>query len=145
MPSSILVGCVSRKTDYPAPARDLYASDLYRKRRAYAEASGRPWFILSAKYGLVQPDTLLNPYDETLDHKSRSALLQWGEKAISKLEQIVGPLKGHMLEIHAGKRYVAGVEAPLLSRGAEIVVPLRGLAIGKQLHWYKSVLPKKAD
>lgn len=73
---------------------------------------------------------------------SRAALLQWGEGVVSKLERIIGPLKGHLLEIHAGKRYVAGVVAPLLSRGARIFVPLRGLPFGKQLQWYKDMPPK---
>ena len=43
----ILVGCVSQKGDRPVRARDLYVSSLWGKRRAYAEASGKPWMILS--------------------------------------------------------------------------------------------------
>lgn len=131
-----MVGCVSQKRHHPAPARDLYVSDLFRKRRTYAEASGCPWFILSAEYGLVQPEIMLDPYDETLDHMSRAALLHWGEKVASQLELVRGSLKGQVLEIHAGKRYVEGIEALLLVRGASIEVPLKGLRIGEQLQWY---------
>lgn len=132
----VLIGCVSQKGYRSAPARDLYISDLFRKRRSYADTRGCPWFILSAKYGLVQPETMLDPYDETLDHMSRAALLTWGEKVVSQLELVCGPLKGQVIEIHAGKRYMEGVEALLLVRGALVEVPLKGLRIGEQLQWY---------
>lgn len=143
-PRVLLVGCVSQKTDRPAPARDLYTSDLFHKRRAYAEASGRAWFILSAKHGLVQPDTTLAPYDETLTHLSQAALSKWGERTVSQLELVLGPLKGRVLEIHAGKRYVEGVGALLLFRGASVEVPLKGLRIGEQLQWYLLMTREKA-
>lgn len=45
----VLVGCVKRKLSHPAPARDLYTSPLFAKGRAYAEASGAAWFVLSAQ------------------------------------------------------------------------------------------------
>jgi uncharacterized protein DUF6884 len=111
-PRTVLVGCASRKLPHRAPAMDFYISDLFRKRRAYAEASGHAWFVLSAKYGLVRPDTMLDQYDETLDHFPRAVLLSWGEKAVSDLEQILGPLAGHMVEIHAGKRYSTSMLVP---------------------------------
>ena len=37
-------------------AKDLYCSQLRQRRRSYAERSGRPWVILSAHYGLVEPE-----------------------------------------------------------------------------------------
>ena len=143
--SAVVVGCVSQKQPHRASAKDLYVSNLFRKRRAYAEASGLPWFIMSAKHGIVQPDTVLDPYDETLEHLSLTALLRWGERSVSELERILGPLAGHVLEIHAGKRYVHAVESTLHRRSAEIVVPLKGLRIGQQLQWYVRVASVKMD
>ena len=64
--TAVLLGCVSQKRDSPAPAKDLYRSQLWRRRRAYAEASGRPWMILSALHGLVDPEALLE-LRETLE------------------------------------------------------------------------------
>jgi hypothetical protein len=49
----VLVSCVKDKLDHPAPAKDLYTSDLFRKARGYAERVGVPWFILSSEHGLV--------------------------------------------------------------------------------------------
>ena len=61
-----------RKRSQPCPARDLYDdSSLWRGRRAYAERSGAPWCILSAKYGLLAPEVRINPYDLALKHIKR--------------------------------------------------------------------------
>src|SRR3546814_14699200 len=61
-----LVACVAAKLDRPAPARDLYASPWFQKARAYVERQGGAWFILSAKHGLIAPETVIAPYAETL-------------------------------------------------------------------------------
>ena len=55
-PTVYLISCVSRKPKRACAAGDLYVSDLFRKARRYAEASGCSWFILSAEHGLVAPE-----------------------------------------------------------------------------------------
>ena len=62
-PDLVILGCVATKRDEPAPARNLYISPLWERRRAYAEASGARWFIFSALYGMVEPDRVIEPYD----------------------------------------------------------------------------------
>lgn len=62
----ILLGCVKTKLEGPAVAKDLYCSTLWKRRRAYAEASGQPWLILNAEHGLVDPEQRLAPYDLAL-------------------------------------------------------------------------------
>jgi hypothetical protein len=47
---------VSQKERIALPAKRLYRSALFQGRRSYAEAAARPWFIISARYGLVDPD-----------------------------------------------------------------------------------------
>lgn len=54
-----LVSWVSEKHDRPMPARELYCSDWFQKARGFVEKSGADWFILSAKYGLVPPDQVI--------------------------------------------------------------------------------------
>ena len=66
IPVVALVACSSRKLPRPAPARDLYQGQLFKAARAYVEARGWPWHILSARYGLVDPDLVLEPYDQPI-------------------------------------------------------------------------------
>lgn len=66
----ILIPCGNAKLAHAAPARDLYTGSLFRLARRFAEARG-PWWILSAKHGLVHPDTVLEPYNVTLQGPNR--------------------------------------------------------------------------
>ena len=60
-PTVGLVACASQKLQRPAPARELYVSQLFKKASAYAGLTCDRWYILSAKHGLVHPDTVLEP------------------------------------------------------------------------------------
>lgn len=132
----VLVGCVKTKLGHGAPAKDLYVSDYFAKMRTYAEASGRPWFILSAEHGLVSPDEWLEPYERYLPDTSREYRRAWGEKVAGQLEQAVGSLSHVVIDVHAGAAYVESVEGALAPRGAHVLDQLRGLSFGRRLSWY---------
>lgn len=133
----ILVGCVKTKREIAAPARDLYTSPLFRKRRAFAEASGKPWFILSALHGLVHPDEVLEPYDMYLAGQSRDYRRQWGERVVASLMSALDrSVTGVTVEVHAGSAYAEPLQHLLTSGGATTLTPLRGLTQGEHLAWY---------
>ena len=56
--------CGSRKLDHRAPAADLYTGSYHRACRKTADAL-RPdrLLILSARYGLLDLDDIIEPYD----------------------------------------------------------------------------------
>src|SRR5688572_24263539 len=92
--SAILVGCVKSKGTRSAPARELYQSQLWAGRRQYAEDSGLPWLILSAKYGVLDPDDRVEPYDLALSDLAARSRTQWGERAVADLAARLGRLDG---------------------------------------------------
>jgi hypothetical protein len=63
------------------PARDLYLSPLFERRRRYAESSGQPWCILSGEHGLLDPGSIIEPYDVYLAGQSADYRQAWGESA----------------------------------------------------------------
>jgi len=135
-PRLVLVGCVKSKVGHRAAAKDLYNSPLWSKRRGYAESSGMPWAILSAEHGLVDPETLLDPYDRYLGTESATYRRRWSED-VSR--QVIAQLRRHGLqavEIHAGAAYVDnGLAARLREHGIDVALPLKGLSFGQQLGW----------
>lgn len=140
-----LVGCVKSKRPRPAPARDLYVSELFRGRRSYVERSCDQWFILSAKHGLIDPDAILEPYDESLTTATAAQRAAWSARVLSSLERSLGPVAGITFEIHAGRAYTgAGLVAGLLARGATVEQPAAGLRQGEQLSFYKSARQPRA-
>lgn len=131
-PTPILIGCVSRKAAERRRAADLYLSPLFLKRRAFAERSGRPWWIFSALHGVIDPKTELDPYDVTIPGLSRRQKVRLVELVGSQLDDLAPGVEE--LEVHAGAPY-RGI---LRSAGIRVVNPLAGLGIGRQLAWYSS-------
>src|SRR3546814_11920244 len=81
-----LVACVAAKLDRPAPARDLYASPWFQKARAYVERQGGAWFILSAKHGLIAPETVITPYYETLGAMKDRKRVLYGNRVCIRVD-----------------------------------------------------------
>ncbi|WP_198410296.1 DUF6884 domain-containing protein [Microlunatus flavus] len=141
----VLVGCVKSKLDHPAAARDLYTSTLFRKARAHAEGLGKPWFILSAEHGLIDPDTTIAPYDLRLANTSLSYRQRWGTQVVERLSSVLGPLDRLVVEVHAGRAYVDAVRGPLTARGVAVLDPLLGLRQGERQQWYRRMAAKKPE
>ena len=139
----VLIGCVKTKRPTPAPAADLYISPLFDRRRAYAEDSDAPWFILSAEYGLLAPGEVVSPYDTYLADMSGDYRRTWGDWCATRLAHLAGPLTGKTIEIHAGATYVDSVRVQLEAWGAIVEAPLAGLAQGQQLAWYPTPDPTR--
>lgn len=133
-----LVGCVKTKRPGVHPARDLYASPLFRYRRAYVEAQGVDWYILSAKHHLVDPAKPLRRYNLTLNEMSAADRREWGGTVVTQLRDRLGDLADVTFEIHAGARYVDAIADGLRAAGASFVVPAAGKGLGRQLAWYRS-------
>ena len=128
-----LVSCVSQKLPVLAPAKDLYISSLFRKARSYVERKCQPWFILSAKHGLVHPDQPIAPYDLTLNTMGVRDRRWWAKEVLSQLEPHLDDAGG--LVFLAGQRYRQFLEPALQQRGVSVSVPMEGLKIGEQLSW----------
>ncbi|WP_148707795.1 DUF6884 domain-containing protein [Komagataeibacter melaceti] len=126
-----LIACVKRKASGPMRAADLYQSPWFRKARAYVEAQGAPWYVLSALHGLVVPDDVIAPYEQTLMTMLAADRRAWGERVVSQLVER-GHSQSSPIILLAGARY----RQPLASRlGPRAIVPMAGLGIGKQLAW----------
>ena len=135
----ILVGCVKRKHHRAGPAKDVYTSTLWQYRRAYAESHGRPWYILSAKHGLLAPSTWIERYDLSLADLSVSGRREWSLRVLDDRASEVPALDGKIIEVHAGKLYVEyGLEKGLWEIGAVIRSPLAHVVgQGRQYVWYR--------
>ena len=138
----ILVGCVKKKRPNAGPAQDIYTSTLWQYRRAYAELHGCPWYILSAKHGLLAPGTWIERYDLALPDLSAFERRVWSRGVLDALAAEVPTLDGKTIEIHAGKHYVEnGLEKGLREAGAVVRCPLAHVVgMGVQYAWYREYM-----
>jgi cytoplasmic iron level regulating protein YaaA (DUF328/UPF0246 family) len=135
-----LVSCVSKKRQTTCAARDLYISDWFVKARNYVESTGSPWFILSAKYGVVTPNEQIKTYNLTLNKMNVRDRRAWAERVRLRLDDLLPPVE--RIVVLAGRRYRELLMEYLLTRAGKVCVPMRGMSIGRQLHYLKEARPQ---
>lgn len=140
-----LIGCVSEKLTASARSGDLYISDLFHGRKRYVMRSCETWLIISAKYGLLHPADVIEPYDETLKGQPAARKRAWAKRVMEQLVETFGEdLTDFEFEIHAGADYRDfGLAEGLRSLGATVINPVRGLGIGKQKAFYRAANVKE--
>ncbi len=136
MKTIVLISCVSKKLAHRAPAADLYISPLFRMNLAYAwKLQPDAIYILSTKYGLLEPDEVVEPYDVTLNSMRAVEVKAWAKTVLEQL-QAKTDLKQDKFVFLAGEKY----RKYLLPRLAHYAIPLKGMRIGEQLQYLKRSL-----
>ena len=131
MATVALISCAKSKVEQSAPAAELYKSALFNKARTYATERADKWFILSAKYGLLSPDRVIEPYDETLKKKPKNERAVWADRVFEKLTSHLLP--GDRILFLAGLDYREFLSEKLEAAGFAVKAPLEGLSLGMQL------------
>jgi hypothetical protein len=134
-----LVSCVSQKQKGPCQALELYSSQWFRKARAYVEAANGPWFILSAKYRLLSPETMVSDYNVSLNTMSQRERQAWAHDVIAQMDRSLPAAE--KVVVLAGIRYREFLMDYLRQRFRNVEVPMEGLSIGRQLQWFKQSVP----
>ncbi|MHA1490920.1 MAG: DUF6884 domain-containing protein [Promethearchaeota archaeon] len=139
-----LVACTKSKRNSPSIPKELYMeSDLFRKKRKYCELYHDKWYILSAKYFVLDPDgPVIEPYNYTLKSTKKSVKEEWSLKVYDRLKRM--DLLINKLIIHAGKDYYQYL-IPLLKENSILYeIPTKHLGIGQQKAWYKKKIGRKS-
>jgi hypothetical protein len=129
----VLISCVGKKKSFRCAAKDLYDSTWFRYAWSYAESLyPDKVFILSAKYGLLDPEAQIDAYQETLNTKRDKEIQLWAAGVLKTLEQKT-QLKTDKFIILAGEKY----RRHLIEFLPNHEIPMKGLRIGEQNAWLK--------
>lgn len=129
------ISCVSKKKTYKAKAKELYISDLFKKSLMYSLKHYDKTYILSAKYGLLEIDDIIEPYNLTLNKFTEIQKKRWSYNVLKKIDKVINP--NDIIYWHCGLNYRKYISIKLKNIQH---IPLVGLGIGKQLQWYKNRL-----
>lgn len=146
MRTIVLVGCGKEKRAVRSQAKDLYVGPLFKKARAFAESQGCEWRILSAKYGLVDPEEMIDPYDETMEKKTKLGRNLWNitvrnavASRLLKSRHVGGGkffLEAARFICLAGEAYLGFFDIdPEMRKRCVIEKPMEGLGIGERLQY----------
>lgn len=129
-----LIGCTSKKQDYPCKAIEMYTkSNYFNLKLDYCKKINVDnIFILSAKYGLLEPETIIEPYDLHLGKTSKDYRIKWSQNVLNDLKEKTN-LENDEFIILAGNDYMKY----LIEHIPNNYNPVKGLGIGKQLKFFK--------
>lgn len=136
---ALLIGCGASKQSHPVRAAELYTSSYFQEKVKFAEALGKPWAILSGKLGIVEPDTLTEPYNVNAEALDEYEKREWVIGVVAAL--FAWHRHVTHLAIIAGKNYYDPLAATLATVGVETFNPCAGLGIGEQIAWMRAADP----
>ncbi|MGY3235640.1 hypothetical protein ACVMAJ_002530 [Bradyrhizobium sp. USDA 4448] len=131
-----LISCSKSKGGHRDIARDMYVSPLYRKSVQLAELWGVPFYILSAKYGLLHPDELIEPYEQTLKTATKKEKQDWAQRVDRQLREL--PRKQFI--VLAGDDYFAPLVEAGSSEPLNYFAPMRSLSLGTRLSFLNEAI-----
>ncbi|MFJ8264773.1 DUF6884 domain-containing protein [Peribacillus asahii] len=100
-----LVSCIKLKANYPCSAREMYQeSTLFKKAIRYIDQQNYDdWYVLSAKYGLLRQQDVIEPYDLTLNNMKVSERKEWSKLVLKQLENLQMDI--NEIDFYAGAKY----------------------------------------
>lgn len=135
MKKIILISCVSQKLDTPNKAENLYTSSLFKYNLKYAKKlNPDKILILSAKYGVVELDQIIEPYDLTLNNMKIGDIKTWASNVLIQLNKYADIENDEFIFL-AGEKY----RKYLLNHLRKFIIPFEGLKIGYQLQKLKEL------
>lgn len=141
-----LIGCTKTKEASSCKAIGMYMpSTYYRLRREYAEKilkiEGKNIFILSAKHYLLDPTTVIAPYNLSLSGFTDSQKKEWAEEVLKQFLAKKISKEDTEIYILAGSNYSRYLEKMLIDEGYIVINVLKGKGgIGNQMGWLKDEL-----
>lgn len=122
----VFIACSKTKKGYRCPAKELYQGQLFKKAFAFSSRHFSHIYILSAKYGILHPDQVIEPYEKTLLSMKPSEVKAWYQMVEKQMEN---------LKLNAFKHVFFA--SRLYCKEFEGEKPLYGLKYGECLKWFK--------
>lgn len=122
----LLIGCGKDKAKVRCPARSLYKGVLTGRAIAWADRSGLPYCILSAKHGCLDPTREIDPYELKLSSLTLEDRKRWGRRVSEVLRR---KFPSRKFLAFAGSEYLEYLDI------GEVIDPMKGLGVGQRIAW----------
>ena len=110
--SLILMACSATKGREAAPAMDLYRGVMYSTFRANVPAIHPAIVILSAKYGFIETDRVIEPYEQRMTEARADEMIA----ELPDLDSARWPAGVHSILLAGGKTYQRVMRAAIKRR-----------------------------
>ena len=131
----VFISCTKKKQEHPCKAKEMYqASQWFRGGWKYAESlHPDEIYILSAKYGLLKPDDIISPYEQTLNAAKDAQIRKWSIMVAGQIQK-AGINRSQKAIFLCGKNYRKYIKNLFKNHSA----PCSHMGIGKQMQFFNS-------
>ena len=136
-----IIACGKNKRKVKSKASELYIGTSFVVRRDWAKSNFENWCILSAKYGIVFPDDILDPYDVSIKDLSNEQRKRLFEKSLMIIQNNLPSVNHFYLILPAGYAEFS----KYLDRIGDVIFPTKGLQGRQILHFLLTGNTKKVD
>lgn len=128
-----IIPCTNQKSDRPGPAREVWVGNHFQLILAHAEMFYDTVYIMSYKYGLIEPDALIEPYDIDLRTANAGTRLRWWAKMKGDIADVSSesPL---LVALYTGAVERDRIITEFVRNGVEqVITPFEGLKVGDRM------------
>jgi len=134
----IILGCSGKKRNNRSPASDLYLSDRFTIGRNICKEYSEKWLILSAKYGLIDPSAIVDPYDLTLSDLDNRSVEKWVIEVSNDIKSVL--LEKQPVIFIGDPTYFKDVSKNLIKQNIIIYIPFKHISKFRRCEWLKGCL-----
>lgn len=137
----VVIGCGKDKSGLHGEALYLYRGQLFEAHRRLAIAlRPRAIYVVSAKYGLVRADQVIETYDLRLADLDKAARQEWARQVAKQVEDEIED-DGERVVVLAGKLYSAWTEHVR----ARVITLLEGLTVCERRKAVRRLLESEGE
>lgn len=129
----IFISCSKTKCSKKTVAENMYTSTLFKYSLEYAK-SLKPThiYILSAKYGVLELDRQIEPYNKTLNTMNDKQVKLWSYKCYKQLKELNTNFNDEVIFL-TGEQYHKYLKQIFKNKK----FPLEKMALGKRIQYLK--------
>lgn len=124
-----VINCGKQKQQKQCRAGDMYTSSFFKMNLEHAKSQCKKVVILSAKYGVLELDDIIQPYDLALATFDKTKIKKWAIRTNRQLRYRIG--KDQTFYCLASNKYKTALN------GLDVIDPLIGLDLYKRTKWLK--------
>jgi len=139
------INCSKTKKPYQCKAEEMYSdSHLFYLSKQYAEKlKVDDIFILSCKYGLLNREDIIEPYNETLAGSKKQKQIEYGERVYKQLIEQKWFDKVRQIHFITSEPYHWRLIELLEPYNIPIVVHTKGLGMGYKIQFLKTQISRQ--
>lgn len=131
--SVAIIPCTNQKSDVPGPAREVWIGHHFQLVLAHAEMFYDRVYVMSYKYGFIDPDFQIMPYDIDIKNSKAADKLRWWFNLRSDIRLLASwnPL---LVALYTGDVERDRIIREFVRAGTrQVILPFEGLSIGKRM------------